>query len=798
MNSHAEFRRLAATIYPIKGIHKKIFTFRVLRVREPVPNDNLKPIRLQKWADRLWRKELRCPVYPSSRMGFPAFLIPNENSPNTGTTIQIPDVPDTIYHIDVTDQTLSLSIEDATSEEQELICRMLERPFTERLASLRSEFWKAEWTLFFRISAENANVQRDVINAFRGIKFGVILLNGSAPFLVTDIRTKYVGRKPLSNYSEQEKQDILKDHLDLDKPTEDRATFLRDNGPVKIPCRYTGETGQTVSAHHIMSLDDTVYGYYQKQYPALKILPSDQAVFVKDRVNSDASIPVPGSRLFPVFTTEFEGVRKCSVRSQMTPEERVYNIESFLAYFKNLNFAGHPLSVGRKYWTQDRTVFLPPRLEFGKSRIVDPFTTENPPDPESSAFDSLIARWGSRKLPGLYSFGPFHNEPLPDLILLYPNTIDRNIRESLLKLLDQEIQKQTGQKIRILQQKSYAIGRSERYGSSLLREASQTTRERPRCLMIVVLWDGFAKSVHGELKDAVKPAYSQCVTERTVRSICQQTNPQNSANQLRNLSLAILTEAGIKPWVIADDLNHDIHIGIDTLYSQVGYHVLYGKGGRLIHQMFGESITRGRWKVSIKTPELARRLNDAIHLVLKTGQPVDSMIIHRDGRWWQSESDALHLSVRQWISQGIVPSNFRCAAVEVRKSHSPVRLFTEVNDAKGVLLQNPLPGTFMIIDSNKILLTTTGKPVVWEKRGVSAGSLLLEVVDSIGEINIKDVGEDAYRLTHLNWNAPDIEIALPVTIRWTDEALRETLRHPSEDETDDETIDEDDLISSYD
>jgi hypothetical protein len=36
--------------------------------------------------------------------------------------------------------------------------------------------------------------------------------------------------------------------------------------------------------------------------------------------------------------------------------------------------------------------------------------------------------------------------------------------------------------------------------------------------------------------------------------------------------------------------------------------------------------------------------------------------------------------------------------------------------------------------------------------------------------------EDLYRLTHLNWNAPDIEIALPVTIRWTDRALRETLR----------------------
>jgi hypothetical protein len=49
--------------------------------------------------------------------------------------------------------------------------------------------------------------------------------------------------------------------------------------------------------------------------------------------------------------------------------------------------------------------------------------------------------------------------------------------------------------------------------------------------------------------------------------------------------------------------------------------------------------------------------------------------------------------------------------------------------------------------------------------------------------------EDAYRLTHLNWNAPEIEISVPVTIRWNDDALRASLvsQQRDEDETYDET-----------
>jgi hypothetical protein len=72
-------------------------------------------------------------------------------------------------------------------------------------------------------------------------------------------------------------------------------------------------------------------------------------------------------------------------------------------------------------------------------------------------------------------------------------------------------------------------------------------------------------------------------------------------------------------------------------------------------------------------------------------------------------------------------------------------------------------------------LTTTGRPGKWDAQGRTAGTLLLQVADKCGDISLECLAEDAYRLTHLNWTSPDIEISLPVTIRWADEALRETL-----------------------
>src|SRR5207244_3399793 len=119
------------------------------------------------------------------------------------------------------------------------------------------------------------------------------------------------------------------------------------------------------------------------------------------------------------------------------------------------------------------------------------FPGREPPAPTTEEFDSQIVKWGSRKLPALYKFGPQHNEPLPDAILLYPSSLERSTREALLNDLTREIQLQTGQRLSVKQQRVYQVGSGERMASSLMRIAREIAANFPRGLALVVLWDRF-------------------------------------------------------------------------------------------------------------------------------------------------------------------------------------------------------------------------------------------------------------------------------------------------------------------
>jgi hypothetical protein len=788
-------KELAATLFPIEGLSGTKYRFKILKVRERIPDDNKRPIRLQKWADSLWRHELRCPVFPTSRFRYPAFLIPESDSQPVGDSIEIVDVPDKVYHIDITDQTIEIDIEQAQGPERELICRMLERPFTDKILSMRNLFWKDQWTLFYLQEPANSSVSEDIMNAYRGYKFGVVFVEGIGLHLAVDVRTHYVARKSLSEYSTEERNTILGSHLDLETEFKDRPRFLRDNGFAKFPCRYTGETGETVSQHTIDEAGTTVLDYYRERYPHLDIHPDALAVFTQDK-EERASVASPSLRLFPIFGTDYVGVRNCSVQPHMTPTERFLEIQNFLKYLKGIKYAGIPVKINDHILVANRQVFIPPKLEFGAGYIVKPFLDLAPPCWNES-FDSQIVKYRSRKLPALYRNGPYHNEPLPGIVLLYPQSMERTMREMFLKELEREINLQTGQDMKIIQQRKYQVGGNERMGSSLLTLATEIQSTTQRCLLIAILWNNLYKSIHGNLKNTLQKMLSQCAWERTVSNICNQYNPGRAKSQIRNLALGVITEAGVKPWVLAEPLYHDLHIGIDLLHGRIGYHFLYGTGGRIIDTYSGSTIQRGRMHEAIKRPEIRNRLLQSIQSIVNSGHKIGTIVIHRDGRWWPSESDGLNEALDRLKRDGILDKETRCAVVEIRKNHMPIRIFTSTSGSEPYF-QNPLPGTYFILDSNRILLTTTGRPGTWdEPGGRTASTLLLNVVETLGNFTIEEIGKDAYHLTHLNWSAPDIDISLPVTVRWTDELLRETLRPRTEENDDQAEYEEEDENHSY-
>ncbi|NET76037.1 MULTISPECIES: hypothetical protein [Okeania] len=326
-------------------------------------------------------------------------------------------------------ETLDVKIEDAIGKERELVCRILERPFTDKFKSLDDKFWRSNWTLFFNQIPGNEGVNKDIVNAYRGFKFGVVYLEGDGFYFAADIRTKYVGKKSFADYTDNEKNEILQQHTDLTLNDEKRAFFLRDNGTKKIPCRYVGTTGKTINQYTVKDLGKTVYEYYCQKYSQLKISPHEEAVFVKDRLDKDRFIAVPISRLFPIFTTEYEGLRKWPICPQVSPDKRVRIISSFIDELSGVEYENQPVEIKQKYLKRERTVFIPPNLEYGGGELHKPFLSSNIPQKTSKDFDDQVTKWASSKLSALYRNKSYSKFPFPDTILLYPDTLKRGDRE---------------------------------------------------------------------------------------------------------------------------------------------------------------------------------------------------------------------------------------------------------------------------------------------------------------------------------------------------------------------------------
>jgi len=83
-----------------------------------------------------------------------------------------------------------------------------------------------------------------------------------------------------------------------------------------------------------------------------------------------------------------------------------------------------------------------------------------------------------------------------------------------------------------------------------------------------------------------------------------------------------LTTAGVQPWVLAESLNSDVYIGIDTLHGRVSYHFLFGKGGRHVLTSFGSAIKRGRKQESLDKVELRTKIESTLREIHAGGHPL--------------------------------------------------------------------------------------------------------------------------------------------------------------------------------
>jgi hypothetical protein len=754
--------KTAYTLFEIANAKNFRFRYRLIKVRESLPDDARQPIRLQRWADELWRRRLRCPVFPLRR-GAEAFFIVPADVDLAGIDLSYVDVPHIKYNADPTDELKDIVLDTADPRELELLARMLERPFSDRLFAAKQQFWQDTWTRFFRQEPENARYANDSISAFRGIAFSVVPIPSRGIYVALDVVTRYVARASLLDYRSQGRQVELVDHLEA--PFQTRKWLLRDNGNTKYRCIYAGDTGMSISELRIESLGQTVLEYYQEKFPSIaeRLDPNEPAIHcARDKKDGD-TVPVPASRLFPVFPFERGFRTRCSVSPQLAPGDRQTYLRSFLRDLGPVAYANQELQITDKLLADNDAYFPLPTLEFGQGFTLAADDLANGPSPYS------VNAWGAEKLRALMQVGPYFREDFPPIVLLYPTTLHRKTREEFIAAIEQELTISAALPgVKVTKQAAYT---PDPDGHDLLVKTSEIKREYDgHALFICVLSRGFEEYVHNRFKAECDDLFSQCVKEENLQEVSIRRAKR------RNFALGAMMALGFKPWVLASALHADVHIGIDVLADQVAYTFIYGQGGREIFRDRGHS---GGDEL-IKPRLLREKLISGLTRIAATGAAIHSLVVHRDGRWWPKETEALDEAVRflQGPEQQILRPDVRYCVAEIRKSHFPIRIMLLTFKNNRPVFQNPFPGCYLVLDDRRAVLTSTGKPNEWDEQRRTAGTILVQIAHNPGNLAIRDVAQDVFNLTQLNWSSPDIEINAPVTIRWADDLLRDLYIEP--------------------
>ena len=212
------------TVFPLNGLKHLNFNISKLIFKDRIPVDDFFAQRMNKWARFLVTK-LKCPIVPLPNPEKPAFLIASEDLADHGTLPELVDENKKVYPITASGENSSINIDSQEPGYSDLVCRLIEQAISKRFLSHGMNLWKTSTTSFFKLMPENASVMKDQVKAYRGFDFKVINIRDGL-YVAFDLKTRYVGRRSLLQYSQAERDTILRDHLDLKKQSAENSSEI--------------------------------------------------------------------------------------------------------------------------------------------------------------------------------------------------------------------------------------------------------------------------------------------------------------------------------------------------------------------------------------------------------------------------------------------------------------------------------------------------------------------------------------------------------------------------------------------
>lgn len=764
---------LETNVFPITNLRILSSAYRTYRIRGLRAADAEYHQNLQLLVRRL-SYSLRSPVTTMSKGGEPLLVI-RDDAPEPQSPF--PLVRGMAY-LEQLPGTHTLDYAAGSPETDPIRLRFVQFMLQAPLSS-HPQLWQpgAGEPFFEKAAAETFGT----LGRFQGFAVRAVLTSDGGIGLCVDVKSKFIATRPLPTH-------ITRDQFRRWK----RRHFIYHYGHQWYDVQATELGDLNVTEHCVrrndewVTLLDFIVDASRKPIPQeLAELPHDAAVLHYQN-NTGESRAAPAALCYPVSDTQEPEVQRFHHTTILPPAERRELIHRFVRrYVQNLRFGGTTVTISASPLTVPTRIFSLPDYRFGNGVTVSVRGTPGAVRETLDTIGRTRAALLRDKSAGFYSTDPLNRQ-----YLLLPQSVadswGSQFRRDLCRAVDDLFPQEhpydpilvtyNDRKPRTFVDQGNAICEAAQrhctksgFAVVMVHHVNQNPRQH----------DELAAMVIRKLRDLdVWAAVNHSATGQECYHLTHGPGGQprygirhekrgRFSGYLRNVALnKVLLTNERWPFVLATPLHADLIVGIDVKHNTAGFTVV-GRRGESIRTICRTSSQRER----LLSEQVKKHLVEIVtEEAGATARPIESVVIHRDGRAYDSELDGARKAMVVLRGQGVVAADATLTILEIPKTApAPLRLF-DVQPATGGrrVVENPQVGTHHVIGGTDGYLCATGRAF---RRAGTVQPLHVRYVE--GAMSFEHCLEDLYSLTALAWTRPEDCTRYPISMKLTDRRLGE-------------------------
>jgi len=635
---------------------------------------------------------------------------------------------------------------------------------------------------------------RDKLNLFRGYSVRPTLTPTGEIGLCVDVHSKLIYNKPLPLGMDRQMFQPLKGfHCIYHYGNAWYEITLSDFSSFSVSRHKFPVNGKPVILYDYI-LDNCA----KPLPPEIARLPKDSPVVLysdkrEDKLSAAAALcyQVVGND-DPIAQQEFPSL-------SIAPHDRRKLIHSFVeTHLKRLRFGSSELKVESKPLSTTPKLFQVPDFAFGCSTIL---STRSTPSAIQVSLDDL----GLKRLSLLKdkSVGFYEASPLDNFYFIVPQSVHETFGPVFLASLCATVDDLFPQELSFSPQPVVYSDRGCRTfqatceaifakveeeckrGGFAVAMIPENYRRRPRqedtsaAFAIQQLKERFdlrASVIHTTV--STKSYGASRERDGSTRYFVYPKAEKRLNGYMRNVAINKILLLNQKwPFVLATPLHADVVVGIDVKGHMAGF-IATNKQGNIIVPFHKKS----QQKEKLMPSQCREYFRDVvIKVAAQANHSIKHIVIHRDGRLYDTEIKGLTLGLQDLKNQGLVDSEAQITFVEIpQTSPAMLRLFDISNtDFGGPHVQNPQVGNYYSLNADEGFVCTTGR--AFRHKGTAKP---LHVKKKSGPLSIEQCLEDVFYLSCLAWTRPEDCSRDPITTKLNDRWLgEEGAEHTEETET---------------